>query len=68
MLLAGESHLFPSRTQKLSPLAPMVLPGFPVEESVGADAQSWVCGLLAIVRLNIADLIKLVYVPDLKYS
>nr|ADI19201.1 hypothetical protein [uncultured delta proteobacterium HF0130_20J24] len=44
VLLAEESHLFPSRTQKLSPLAPMVLPGYPVEESVGAGPQK--CALV----------------------
>ncbi len=34
--MAGGFHLFPFRTQKLSLLAPMVLPGFPVGESVVA--------------------------------
>ncbi len=36
MTMARGSHLFPSRTQKLSLFAPMVLPGFPVGEWVVA--------------------------------
>ena len=34
--IAGGTHLFPFRTQQLSLPAPMVLPGFPVGESVVA--------------------------------
>ena len=34
--MAGGFHLFPFRTQKLSLLAPMVLPGVPVGEWVVA--------------------------------